>query len=223
MEHPAPDSKDWTWVLERPCPECHFDVASIDRNRLGALFRANAAAWRAILSRGSIVTRRPPSPDGTVVWSALEYGAHVRDVYQLFHDRVRDMLTKDGPTFRNWNQDRAAIEGRYQEEDPGRVAYRLAVTSGEVADIVDRIHGDQWDRTGARSDGSTFTVASLLDYLLHDVTHHVHDAEAGFEAIAEADAELADDLDSDGVDGDGTEGDEPPGDSMNGDELDGDE
>lgn len=22
----TPDTKDWTWVLERPCPECGFDT-----------------------------------------------------------------------------------------------------------------------------------------------------------------------------------------------------
>lgn len=26
----VPDDKDWTWVLERPCPECGFDTAAID-------------------------------------------------------------------------------------------------------------------------------------------------------------------------------------------------
>ena len=24
-----PDTKDWTWVLERPCPECGFDASSV--------------------------------------------------------------------------------------------------------------------------------------------------------------------------------------------------
>lgn len=192
-------------MLERPCPACGFDGPAIERDRLGALLRANAGVWRGILSRGSIVTRRPPSPDGTVVWSAVEYGAHVRDVYRLFHDRLRDMLTKEAPSFRNWNQNAAAIQGRYHEEEPSGVAYRLAVTAGEVADLVDRVHGDQWDRAGLRSDGSTFTVGSLASYLLHDVTHHAHDAEAGFEAIAQADEEAGDEDwgDEDWSDGDG--------------------
>jgi hypothetical protein len=26
MEHPRPDDKNWTWVLERPCPACRFDA-----------------------------------------------------------------------------------------------------------------------------------------------------------------------------------------------------
>ena len=25
----TPDTKDWTWVLERPCPECGFDPATV--------------------------------------------------------------------------------------------------------------------------------------------------------------------------------------------------
>ena len=25
----VPDDKDWTWVLERPCPECGFDAATV--------------------------------------------------------------------------------------------------------------------------------------------------------------------------------------------------
>src|SRR4051794_791858 len=24
-----PDTKDWTWVLDRPCPECGFDPAAV--------------------------------------------------------------------------------------------------------------------------------------------------------------------------------------------------
>jgi hypothetical protein len=25
----VPDDKDWTWVLERPCPECGFDASAV--------------------------------------------------------------------------------------------------------------------------------------------------------------------------------------------------
>lgn len=27
----VPDTKDWTWVLERACPECGFDASSFAR------------------------------------------------------------------------------------------------------------------------------------------------------------------------------------------------
>ena len=187
MEQPPSDPKDWTWVLERPCPECGFDAAAIDRGQLGAAIRSNAATWRRLLGRGELVGRRPPVAAGhEIKWSALEYGAHVRDVYELFLDRLNLMLSDDDPTFANWDQDEAAIEGRYADEDADRVAYSLAVAAGKLADAADRVHGDQWARTAHRSDGAPFTVQSFLTYLLHDVTHHVADVEAGYEALAEA-------------------------------------
>lgn len=34
-----------------------------------------------------------------------------------------------------------------------------------------------WDRTGQRSDGFTFTVATLSRYLVHDLEHHLHDVD----------------------------------------------
>ena len=69
------DSKDWTWVLERPCPECGLDPGAIDVADVPALVRANAIRWRAVLARPDVGRR--PRPD---VWSPLEYACHVRDV-----------------------------------------------------------------------------------------------------------------------------------------------
>ena len=34
---------------------------------------------------------------------------------------------------------------------------------------------DEWDRTGFRSDGAAFTVATFARYLVHDPIHHLHD------------------------------------------------
>ncbi len=197
MEQPAPDDKDWTWVLERACPACGFDASAPSQDELGALIRANAAAWRSILKRGDLVAERPPVPPGaSPVWSALEYGCHVRDVYSLMAERLKAMLSKKGPTFANWDQDQAAIDEKYGEQDPAKVGYDLAVNAGKVADMVDRVSGSQWERTGLRSTGDAFTVESLVRYLLHDVIHHAHDAEEGYRALR-----------PDDEDGAGTEGD----------------
>ena len=32
----VPDDKDWTWVVQRPCPECGYDATSVTRERRGA-------------------------------------------------------------------------------------------------------------------------------------------------------------------------------------------
>ncbi len=207
MEQPRPEDKDWTWVLDRPCPQCGFDADTVDRAGLAARIRSSAAVWRAVLGRGPVVALRPPDdPDRGPVWSALEYGSHARDVYHLMAERLRLMLTKNDPQFLDWDPDAAAVEQRYAEQDPQRVGYDLAVEAGKVADILDRVRDNQWTRAGRRSDGQTFTVEGLATYLFHDVVHHLHDVEAGFRALAAGEGEGDEDGDDDGADDDGGAG-----------------
>lgn len=187
MEQPPADTKDWTWVLERPCPECGYRAEAVDRDQIGALMRANAAGFRSALNRGDLINQRPPVPPGQPPrWSAIEYAGHVADVYKLADERLTRMLKKKNPTFADWDQDHAAAEADYAAADPGKVSYGLAATAGKVADVVDRVRGDQWSRTGTRSDGASFTVESFARYILHDVTHHLWDVERGYDAIREA-------------------------------------
>lgn len=105
----TPDTKDWTWVLERACPECGFDARSIARDRVGRLAAENAAAWRRVLDRRDALAERP-SDD---VWAPIEYACHVRDVFRLYDERLRLMLEEDDPSYPNWDQDAAATTDRY--------------------------------------------------------------------------------------------------------------
>lgn len=191
-------------MLERPCPECGFRAEAVDRDQIGALMRANAAGFRGALQRGDVVHQRPPVPPGQPPkWSALEYAGHVADVYELARERLTRMLKKKNPTFADWDQDRAALEHHYADIDPSKVSYQLASTAGKVADLVDKVRDGQWERTGTRSDGATFTIESFARYILHDVTHHLWDVEQGYQAIREA-AKAAAERAANGDDG-GTE------------------
>jgi hypothetical protein len=185
MEHPRPDTKSWTWVLERPCPACHFDASTIERHAIGHTLRPVIDAWRDVLSRGDLVRQRPPhQADSGPIWSALEYGCHVRDVFVLFHERLHLMLTQDDPTFANWDQDVTAIEKRYWEDDPATVCAALVMAGARLADAFDHVQDDQWQRTGTRSDGARFTIESFGRYFLHDPIHHLQDVADGFAALA---------------------------------------
>ncbi len=166
----TPDAKDWTWVLERPCPECGFDATGVDRTAVGSMVRANADAWGDVLARPEVGRR--PAPD---VWSALEYACHVRDVFGRFDERLALMLNEVDPRFPNWDQDATAVESRYDEQDPTVVTGELGIAAATVADRFDGVSGAQWDRTGTRSDGSAFTVDSFARYFIHDPIHHLHD------------------------------------------------
>ena len=84
------------------------------------------------------------------MWSPLEYGAHVRDVYRLFDERLALMLTEDEPTFADWDQDVTAREQRYAEQDPEVVADELeAAALAFVARV--RVRCDPTSSTGAGS------------------------------------------------------------------------
>ena len=169
----VPDTKDWTWVLSRPCPQCGLEAGAVAGADIGAMTRADAAVWQQVLQRPDVRDR--PSPG---VWSPLEYACHVRDVYLLFDRRLAQMLAEDDPQWENWDQDETAVLERYGEQDPTTVAAELADAAEVVAARFDSVQGLQWDRTARRSDGATFTTLTFGRYFAHDWVHHLHDVGA---------------------------------------------
>ncbi len=169
---PFADDKDWTWVLDEVCPECGNDVRGFPRETISTLIRENAAEWVEILGGPEAELRARPRADK---WSPLEYAFHVRDVYELYEFRLGLMLDQDGPHYPNWDQDETAVEKNYGAADPAAVATELAAEAEQLASRFDGVSGEQWDRTGYRSDGAAFTVESFARYLIHDPVHHLWD------------------------------------------------
>jgi hypothetical protein len=167
-----PDTKDWTWVLARPCAECGFDPASVHHTDVADRIRADAADWVPRLAEPGVRDR--PSP---TMWSTLEYGCHIRDVHRIFNHRVRLMLDEDEPQFPNWDQDETARTDDYRSQDPATVATELFDAASTMAATYSGVPADAWSRRGVRSNGSEFTVASTAIYHLHDIVHHAHDVE----------------------------------------------
>lgn len=139
------------------------------------MIRDNASRWGDLLSHPRV---RERSSDG--VWSALEYGCHVRDVFALYDFRLKMMLDEDDPTYPNWDQNITAIEKRYDEQDPAHVLNELRHEAQVLSEHFDGLSDADWTRTGTRSDGARFTIESFGRYLIHDPVHHVNDVERGF-------------------------------------------
>ena len=167
----VPDTKDWTWVLGRPCPQCGFDASALPAPAVPALIRDNALAWRRLLDQGAI---RPGRPD-EATWSPLEYACHVRDVYRRYAARVDLMLAEDDPLFPNWDQDASAVTDRYDAQDPAQVVDELEAAAQDHAEQLARLGPSDWDRRGRRSDGASFTVSTIARYMVHDPIHHLWD------------------------------------------------
>lgn len=168
---PTPeDTVDWAFVTESPCEQCGFSPRSWEQSP-GEALRASAAAWQEVLA-GDDVGRRPSAD----TWSALEYGAHTRDVVDLFHDRITLLLEQQDPRFESWDGQAEAVSADYAAQVPASVAAGYAVAADRTAALLDGIDDDGLRRTGSRADGRTFTVEQLIDYLLHEVRHHLQDA-----------------------------------------------
>jgi hypothetical protein len=167
---PEPDTKDWTWAIRQPCPDCGYDPTAVARDDVSArTLRYTGIIGRALAQPGA--TERPQP----TVWSPLEYGCHTRDVCTLFAHRLHRMLTEDDPLFDNWDQDTTALEQRYWAEQPASVATQLATAAATIADDFAAVRDDQWQRPGRRSDGSAFTIDTFARYFLHDLAHHSWD------------------------------------------------
>ncbi|MGP9501243.1 DinB family protein [Specibacter sp. AOP5-B1-6] len=168
-----PDDKDWTWVLERPCPECGFNASKATPATAATMLPAVLPRWQSALRRANVEDRTRPD-----TWSVLEYAAHVSELFCVFTSRLELMLSEDNPTFADWDQDQAALDGSYSTLDPDDVARDLVQNGLDAAAAFGAVTGDQWGRRGLRSNGSEFTVVTLTGYFMHDVVHHLHDVNA---------------------------------------------
>lgn len=167
-----PDERDWTIVLDEGCAECGY-VPS-DPHDSSARLAAAAVEWPAILDRPDAAQR--PSAQ---VWSPVEYAAHARDMVQLLGTRVAQMLDQEDPVFDDWDGDAMAAENEYWRANPAQVAADIDLATRHTRAVLARVGASDWDRPGRRSDGREFTVATICQYLVHDVEHHLMDAGGG--------------------------------------------
>ena len=139
-----PETKNWTWVLQRTCEECGFDTRSFPAGDIARLSRQAGDPWPELLS--DPLARVRPNES---CWSALEYGCHVRDVFLLGVHRVGRMLAEDGPRFENWNQDETAVAARYDLQDPSEVASEILAAADSLATVYDTVRERPMESPGA--------------------------------------------------------------------------
>jgi DinB superfamily len=167
---PEPDDKDWTWTLLRRCPDCGFDAGATSVSDVPDLVDDVLARFGARLADPDATTRPAPA-----IWSTAEYGCHVRDVCLIFDERLRAMLVEDDPLFANWDQDETALAQGYWRQPPARVGAELSAAGAQISATIRDVTGEQAARSGRRSNGSVFTVETLIQYFAHDLVHHGHD------------------------------------------------
>jgi hypothetical protein len=170
------------------CEECGFDYEALDPADVPAQVRAFAKRYRAPLTRfirdedGDALVRTRPAPE---VWSALEYAAHVRDVFANYDRWIGQCLAEDRPVLEGPGPDELAAAGNYNDDDPVGVADALATNAERLATTIDGVPPDGWDRAGLRR-GEERTVLLQARRAVHEGSHHLLDIGRGLRAVREA-------------------------------------
>ncbi|WP_404289405.1 DinB family protein [Glutamicibacter arilaitensis] len=173
MTEIIPDDKNWTFVLESVCTECHHDVRQVSP-------AAVIEQLPQLVDRYLLALHRPQARERTspTRWSDQEYVVHVADMLVTMTRRLELMSTKEDPTFPNWDQDQAAEKANYNALEVDEAAARLRAAASLYSNRLARISSTDYGRKGLRSNGAAFTVTTLNQYAWHDVLHHVWDLKA---------------------------------------------
>jgi len=118
--------------------------------------------------------RRRPAPD---VWSALEYGCHVRDVLTVQRQRVTQALDEDVPDFASMRREERVVEEGYNQQVPSVVADQVAGAAGALAGLLESLDDGGWARTGIYHWPVTKlrSVEWIGQHSLHECVHHLQD------------------------------------------------
>jgi hypothetical protein len=167
------------------CQECGFDYETLDPAEIPSALRAFAKRYRAPLTRflpgedGDAVVRQRPA-DGT--WSALEYAAHVRDVFAAYDRWIARCLNEDRPVLDGPTPDHLAAERRYNDDDPVAVADAVGANAERLAATVEALPEGMWDRVGLRRNEER-SIRFTARRAVHEGSHHLLDIGRGLRAV----------------------------------------
>jgi len=166
------------------CPECGLDYEAMPVDEAIAAIRAFGRRYRAPLTRllpgeDESVLRARPAPD---TWSALEYAAHVRDVFDRCAGWVRLILDTDRPTLEGMVPDEMVVANAYNTLVPAVVVDELADRAEGLAAIFEAVPADGWQRTGTRREWE-WSVEFLARRAVHEGSHHLLDIGRGLRTV----------------------------------------
>lgn len=170
------------------CQECGFDYETLDPSEIPNALRSFAKRYRAPLTRflpgedGDAIVRQRPA-EGT--WSALEYAAHVRDVFSAYDRWIGRCLNEDRPVLDGPTPDHLAAERGYNDDDPTAVADALAANAERLAATVEALPAGVWDRVGLRRNEER-SIRFTARRAVHEGSHHLLDIGRGMRAVRDA-------------------------------------
>jgi len=169
----APEAWEWERIQSEACPQCGLDPARLPVGTLGANTVEAAARWREFLESADPGTlRRSAGPE---VWTPLQYAFHVRDMLIVFGERIDLACREDDPAV-PWFDPGDDAWRVYNEAEAASAVAAIERAADRFSLILGSRHPNDWTRTVRRDGVDQFTVAGLGCFGLHEVHHHLLDA-----------------------------------------------
>lgn len=115
-----------------------------------------------------VLGRRPAEG----AWSATEIVCHLRDVEEVYLERVQLILIHDEPALLVLDPDRWADERQYRRHDMARAHAAFTARRGETLAVLDALDVEQWERAGLHALRGRLTVRHIVhSWAKHDDGH----------------------------------------------------
>lgn len=156
------------------CAQCDFTYDLDAAPAAGDHVRLRVAEIAVLLRDNITDVRIRPGID---VWSALEYGCHVRDMLLVQRERVLAARRDSGVACAAMGRDERAEHEGYGEQDPDDVARQLTDAATLFENVLARLASEDWDRTVVYNypEPCERSLRWVAVHTVHDVHHHLHD------------------------------------------------
>jgi DinB superfamily len=156
------------------CEDCGFARVQVGRDEIAP--RAVAAARQIATAIGANADRSRVRPSHER-WSALEYAAHVRDVFLAFRDRLVIGLVEDNPGFKPLYRDERVSLGLYAADTVAEVAGELEAAANMLLRPFSAIESADLQRVVQFGfpDPLPRTLLWMGQQAVHESEHHLAD------------------------------------------------
>lgn len=161
------------------CPGCGLDYSTISPPDAKVAIRSFGRRYRSALAAvvedeaDDALGRRRPDP---ATWSALEYVGHVADAFEFIAGAIRRMYDESAPTLETLDFEGRVESERHNDGVPAALLDRLEAAASRLADEVDRIDADGWQRTATFPFGER-DILTMTRNGVHEGSHHLRDVE----------------------------------------------
>lgn len=156
------------------CAECAFTYNLTEAETAADAIREGVGEVVAILGSRDIELRLRSRPG---VWSALEYGCHLRDVLLVQRERVLAARRVDQPHCAPMGREERVEHDGYAEQEPDDVARQLEDAAKLFGNVLARLAAEDWDRAVVYNypESQERSLRWLAVHTAHEVQHHLLD------------------------------------------------